>query len=408
MAEQESPPPDEAESPASTPTVAQPVHIQPARTDPEHRPTGKRHRTALLAVRLVTGLTIVLGAGGSGLWWLGAVQAEKMVTAWADFQRDAGAEVALGPVNIGGFPILWRAELTQGRVRLADGTRWEGTGLAVDVAPWRLERWGLALTGPQRLSVGDGGMFGLTATSAGGEGEVVVDWQRGQPAETRGALRSLTLQVELGGARAGTPVRVDALTFSAVRTRAEPAALPAGTTALTLALTVDGIADWPPMLLGGVLGATIGQVGFLARVTGPFVGTDGASLSDWSKAGGALTLDDLRLVWGGLRVIGHGDLVLDAGLQPAGTLWLDVWGGAGAVDALVQARRLRQDTAETIKALLRGLAAGAGGAGNGTEAPDPAPSARLPLMIGNGMVRLGPFPIARLPRFHWRGGAEKI
>jgi hypothetical protein len=101
-------------------------------------------------------------------------------------------------------------------------------------------------------------------------------------------------------------------------------------------------------------------------------------------------LSDVLLKWGPLTLTGDAQLGMDSRLQPAGKGVADVSGAAAALDALVDGGVVQPGMAATAKAVLGAMAQLPGG-----------DSVRLPFVLRDNTVSVGPIPLARLNDIVW-------
>jgi len=110
----------------------------------------------------------------------------------------------------------------------------------------------------------------------------------------------------------------------------------------------------------------------------------------WQEGGGAVSVSDALLKWGPLTLTGQAQLGLDSRLQPAGKGVADVSGAAAALDALVDGGVVQPGMAATAKAVLGAMAQLPGG-----------DKVRLPFVLRDNTVSVGPIPLARLNDIVW-------
>jgi hypothetical protein len=146
------------------------------------------------------------------------------------------------------------------------------------------------------------------------------------------------------------------------------------------------IGRWPLGAIVSALQATmrLHSPQLQARVPAP------VEAAAWQEGGGAVSLSDAVLKWGPLTLTGEAQLGLDKRLQPAGKGVANVIGAAAALDALVDGGVVQPGMAATAKAVLGAMAQLPGG-----------DAVRLPFVLRDNTVSVGPIPLARLNDIVW-------
>jgi hypothetical protein len=158
---------------------------------------------------------------------------------------------------------------------------------------------------------------------------------------------------------------------------------------LTLRAAQIGLPDigrWP-------LGAVVSAVGASVAIYSPKLQEHAPATAEaaaWHAGGGSVALTDTLLKWGPLTLTGAARLGLDDRLQPSGKGTVDVTGAAAALDALVGGGVLQAGLAATAKAVLGAMAQLPGG-----------DAVRLPLVLRDSTLSVGPIPLARLNDIVW-------
>ncbi len=334
-------------------------------------------------------------------WMVAADGLRRGLFVWADDRRAEGWAVAFDEPSVGGFPLRLRTELRNVRLAPPDGWwRWRGPPVRAETRPWRPRIVRLAFPGDHRLAL------------AG----------RGRPRELRlrfGAARA-TARFRANGAVAGLSARINRIeaddgirigslrwSFAAPRPGAAPDAGPGPKpSGARLALSASrfehpGLERREFVLPGRIdrplppidrLDAELALIGDL-DIEAAGIGRAAAALAAWRDAGGTIELDRLRVVWPPLTLEADGAFALDGALQPIGAMSARLRGYEEAIDALVEAGRLRASAALAARVVL----------GQGARrAPDGESSAALPLTLQDRRFSIGPIRLPPLPRIDWR------
>ena len=339
-----------------------------------------RLRRLRLALVSTAALAMVL-AGWYGWWLLAGAQLRHVIEDWSAAERGRGGTLAIGALEIGGFPLSIRAEAREVAVARADGGGWRTPELVAEAPLWWPMALSLRLTGRQEIHLPDG----RDASATGGDGRVVLGGASGITAA------SLTLA---GVAVLPAGPAIDRLTLSATL----PARVPANgsETGLGVSLEAAGYHLSSADAAGQPLGPVIQRLALDARIQGAPPALESRSLTAWSQSGGSLIIDGAEVRWGPVTISTTGALELDRALQPAGTLNSEIAGFGEAVDALVTSGWIRAKDAHTVKAVLTGLSPRVVNGGK--------PAIKLPVSLHDRFVHLGPFRLIPLPQMVWEGG----
>ncbi|WP_448206135.1 DUF2125 domain-containing protein [Azospirillum sp. sgz302134] len=324
-------------------------------------------------------LAVLVGAY-SVWWWQAASAVERGVLAWIEDQRANGALVEHRGLTVGGYPLVIRAALEAPHLATR-GAEWQGTRLVAEAPPWNHTRIALSLPGEQKLSLVSASQPPLDLLAkGGGQGHVLLTLA-GQPVELRLGFTDLVAQPN------AMPLPVAALDLTAT----QPPEPPAGhtDTGLSVSLTASGVTlpeDTP-----GSLGRKVEQALLSARVLGRPPKPEPASLSAWSRDGGTVELDSLKLDWGPLKLAMNGTLALDGTLQPQAALTAEVRGFQAVLDALQGFFRPKElALARTMLTMLARPAE-----------PGGEPVLTAPVTVQNRSLFLGPLKVAALPPVVW-------
>jgi len=137
------------------------------------------------------------------------------------------------------------------------------------------------------------------------------------------------------------------------------------------------------------LGPTIQEMVLQARLhrTPAVSGSANDMLRRWAQTGGTLAVDQLKLVWGPLKLEAQGNLKLDAQGRPEGQLDATLSDHPPLLDALVKAGTITRREASLAFAGMELLSAFQG------QTPG---HLRAPLIARDGLLYLGPLALAPL------------
>ena len=350
-----------------------------------------RRRSPFKAHAMLTTLGIITVVTGlwSGWWWVAGQMLHRSLDAWIAAARDQGNDIQFSRLVLGGFPLRIRATITDVAVVRRDGLAWRGPELVIEAPLWRVNTLHLSLGGRQEVRLPNDLETTMVITVAGGSGAVTLGGATGFT-EARATLKNL---VVLPSETSSLPVTVATLDLTA--SIPEAAVATPGETGLTVTLDAGRIQLPPDETLP--LGPGIESLAVAARVLGVPPRLTPANLTAWSRAGGALALDNARLRWGPLTLGAEGTLKLDRDLQPEGGLTAEIAGFGPAIDALIAAGWVKAKQGQTAKAIFNGLAPRRDGA-NGRDAE---PTARIPVSLHDHFLHLGPFRLLSLPIVVW-------
>lgn len=329
--------------------------------------------TKIRATLVTCALAALIAAGSWFGWTKVAEEFARRIDAWDSVQRANGFAVAHGAPAMSGFPIRWQAALAEPSLARADGQfSWRGPELRLIWRAWDPEQLDFSAPGLHIVDLALAqGPARITARLASAEaalrqapaGEILT-------ANIAGAVvdaRSLGLAFTARSLKLGVTQRPEMLTAAAVIEH--------------LAVT-EGL-DSP-------LGRDVEHLDLSAELAGPLdlSAPPRVALESFRDAGGTLTIKQLNLSWGPMRMRAEGVLTLDAELRPRGQLTAHVQGLADAI------RRF-----EAAGALPRNQATGLKIAGALLTRPngDGKPETELPLSFEGGTVFLGPVALAKLP-----------
>ncbi|CAK0775124.1 putative DUF2125 domain-containing protein [uncultured Gammaproteobacteria bacterium] len=362
----------------------------------------------LLRIGLVMWLVMALPSALYVAWWVFAsFTIRGLVTQVLEGERDAGSLVEYDQLQIGGFPLALRVSLGDSSIFRPDGSQWQSAGVSAEARPWRLRAVQLTFNGRQRLQVPAGSAL-LALTMERGQGRLDANPELTAVDGGWLSLTEVTLAPAGAGAGAGAGAAGPGLSGAEIAAATTTAATfdlslsrvpQVPTTASDLAATVDLVA-FKVRLPSGIptpLGRTLDLVNLSARLTGPLGRLDPEGLATWSRAGGAIEIDSLKLSWGPLHLEAKGRLTLDGALHPEGPLTVELTGTDQLLETLVVGGLVRAKDAPTVRSVLHAMSRKPASNDPGTiEGP-----VTLPLVIRKGFLFLGPIKLMPLPWVGW-------
>jgi hypothetical protein len=337
----------------------------------------------------------------SAAWYVIADRLEDVVTRWVTERREQGWVASYSAVQLEGFPLAWRANITDPTL-VSRGTlpafRWSGPAITLDWQPWNARRIGFTASDGHLLDLIDSSIDGAAKGSfRHAEGEMLFG--------ERGALARLTLTLDdaILGEQDSHRVDINRL-FATLDTAPPPRKEPAAgkTPSLHLTGAIHGVTL--PKKSQTPLGRTIGGIEIDATLIGHIApGKNGGAtreiLAAWRDDGGIVEIDHFKLGWSRLIVGASGTLALDAGLQPIIATSATISGHGETLDALVRA-----NTLGVGEALMARMAFGLLQRGGKDGKP---PEIKIALTIQNGWLYLGPVKLLRLAPIQWREQGRK-
>ena len=308
-------------------------------------------------LRLLLGFVFLLLAVHGAAWFWMTRQLGAGYAQWADAMRIQGWTVADGAPAASGWPLA--ADLVVPALLLeGSGISWSSDAVRLRIAPFAPGTLQIRPEGVQRVRVA-----GL------GELQAAAD----------AMLALVPLKAPDTADLAATEVRVATpwgeLTVAALGGRTTPFSATMWASGIGAPARSDAAAE-------ASFEATLSEAVPLSRST-----TRRARL--WRDAGGSLAVQQLALRWGELRVEGNGMVRLDGSLQPQAEASLRLTGYGTALRALGEAGVVSPSSAMAANAVL------------GLMARPSAGMVDVPLVLSDGVVRMGQIPLLRLPLLAW-------
>ncbi len=327
-------------------------------------------------------LLLVLAGAYSAFWFVVAGRIADGVGQWADALRGQNLDLSWRAVRVAGFPLAFRVELSDARLR--DGATPPGAELRLKMLsgsarPWNFRVWHVAAPDGLSATAGpvDAPIARLSARTV--EGSVALAGERGASVWLGLAEPVLEAGVRVAAHRADLRLVLPEQPPRTHADRAVAIALDAREIALPMAPApfrnpVDSVA----------LGVTV--MGAIAA------GQPREAAAAWRDSGGTLELDALALRWGTLAITGSGTVALDPELQPIGAFSGAIEGYDALIAAFVGAGRMRAGDARLARLALGMLA---------KPGPGGQPRIATSFTIQNGEMSLGPVKLGKAPRIAW-------
>ncbi|MBB6249559.1 DUF2125 domain-containing protein [Nitrospirillum iridis] len=354
-------------------------------------------------ITLVLFLVLVLVTGYAVWWHRMATRLLTLLDHNTDLARAAGATITYQPPTLGGFPLGIAITANQVKVEKPNGLSWTADTVKASAPVWRLDDVVLTLAkGGHATLPHEGARPGLDATAAIAGARVALDLATGILRSMRVDLSHAVLTVAAlpvpEGTAEGAPPPASLMPAGAYPlesfsiTVERPATPPTDHTGTGLILHLDVAGMTVPPVRS--LGPTLQRLVLAARVQGPLPAAPTVdAVTPWSKDGGTVEVDSLKLDWGDLHLVANATLALDDNLQPQGSGSAELSGLDSLVDALKDGGTLHPNQAALVRA---GLALLAKPSANGG-----APSLKLPITMQNHKLQIGPLAVGHYPDIVW-------
>jgi hypothetical protein len=304
---------------------------------------------------------------------------------WEDQARAHGWTVSEGGRFVSGWPFgasltISKVEIAGGEHALPGGIRWEAGRTILSVS----------LTAPFTLQVEPQGQEVIRLSHMQpivfNTEHILARSPLGRRQDQEGWLTAQGVTGGIVGSGHPQDVRLESLTLH-LRVRDGKTDGVAGELELAArGIDLPDIGRWP-------LGATVASLGGTLQLSSPNIASGQGAREEaaaWRDGGGRVSLHDGALRWGPLGLRGEAQLGLDGRLQPAGNGTADISGAAAALDALVDAKVIAPGIGATGKAVLSVMPAAPG-----------STALRLPFVLRDNTLSVGPIPLARLNDVKW-------
>jgi hypothetical protein len=325
-------------------------------------------------MRVLLWISIVLGLGWSGYWFVGRGAVERGAEAFFAAAPAQGLEASHAGLAVRGFPNRFDLTVTEPRIADQGGAfRWQAPFvqlLSLSYRPWHV----IAAFAPeQRLTLG---AMDFLLDSAKLQASVVVT------PNTRLALDRTTLvgdELALSSAQGGWTVRATELRLASRSLSDLGDQHQIGLEAKDLRPDAEfsaGLGGLPARIDTLRLDAVLALTAPLDR----FAGEVRPQITQ-------IDLRDAQILWGQTELLAKGQVTVSAG-TPEGRIDLTLRGWRQIVPALVASGIIRPELAQTAERMLEALALQSGD----------AEVLNLPLILAGGQMRLGPLPLGPAPR----------
>ncbi len=349
------------------------------RLPPRRTQAGRGRGRGLLIGAAALGALL---AGLDTVLWVRAERAlDRQLAGLVAAARAAGWDFEADGDSRGGWPdaatlTLRHPSLHGGARPLPGGIAWSGDGVMLS----------LPLLHPHRPTLLADGTQTVTMASALPGSPTVRFWGSGlslRLPDRQGAmqdglrLHADVLHVALAGAGPDDVAEAADLT---ARLRWRPSPTPGGAGQVALSLFLRDLALPVPGQGGEAAGGDrADRIVQQARLEATLIGRPGSP-------GSRLRIGRAEIDWGGSRVRFAGQASLRADGSPDGDFVLELADAGPALRRLRGAGFIDAGTEQAMAAVLGLIAAG-----------EPGPALRLPLLLRDGMLRLGEIPLLRLP-----------
>lgn len=318
-------------------------------------------------------LFIAAALGWVSYWFYLAGQIETRLAAWAEGERERGAQVSYEAPKRHGFPTLMRLELAEVSYAPAE-TPWRATTARIDINVNVLNPHHLIAEAkaPIALSRSDGSVTNIEADA------LLASVRMNGDALAQAGIEADNLRLD-------DPAKEGVFTAVKLVANVRPDARAAGE--YQLALEVTGMHLPRPVRSFEQFGLDLPR--FNAAIVAEhgaelLNNTEGDPLEPWREAGGRLRFEALALHWGPLEVTGTGQGGLDDQRRLQGALNLPIERPAPIFRALAEAPGLDQSTKQALTLLAMGY----------TVSGD---DITLDVEANNGVMRLEGLSVRTLP-----------
>lgn len=331
---------------------------------------------------VVVVLLLALSGFYSAAWFFVADRMAQEIAHWADSERARNLDLSWARLDIAGYPLAFRIEASE--VRLRDRMRGREAELHTPVLsararPWDFRVWQIAAPAGLSAFAGPAEAPRARLTADAAKGEIVLGDNR---------QTSVTLDLENPALDAGGKIGAGTATVSV----SVPETPPQTHTEPALGLAVEASGLQPPSA-PAALRPRIDTVSFAVRVLGPVPDLPPRQAAEsWRDAGGTLELDRLGVHWGELWITGSGTAALGRELQPEGAFSGSVQGYDQLMSALTEAGVIGGGG---IAVARLGLSLLSKPGQNGK------PQIPASFTIQNGEMFLGPARLGKAPHIDW-------
>jgi hypothetical protein len=332
---------------------------------------------------------LIIVAGATGSWFLGADMVRDRVSAMARTSVGSGGSFTASAITVTGFPFTFDAKITGIRVtgRTPRGLwEWQAEQVKARISPWRKSTVSFDLAGGHKLRFRVGRRpLDLHITAAAAPGEFTA-----AAADAPRIVKVNASKLVIRDATTGQRIDAESASiqiFTTAQAKTSSSESSAGLLVEFKGVTLPKAAD---KLLGRKLERFAAEIQVLGDLPLPL---ERPRLKRWHINGGVLDIKNLDLVWGPAKLSGNGTMGLDEALQPEASLTARITGHRKTVDALVAAGIVQKRVARGVKLVLDMMSR--------QTKPGAEAVIRLPLSIQNRVIYIGLARLARLPQIRW-------
>lgn len=326
-------------------------------------------------------IVVLLATTWSVWWYIGASGQEAGLAHWLEQRRDEGWQAEAASIEVTGYPMNFRLEARE--IALADprsGWSWEAPSLIAESTPDTPTR--MAVTWPSRQTMavpGDRAEIRSETMTA------LMDLRPGPSMELRqtsAQIRTLAIAAQSGWTAGAETVDLD------IAERPED---------LGPAHAYDILLDGTKLRLPKELVAQIDPTGWLrpsvdrlsvkghAAFDDPL---DRLTVEDGRLALRAATIREAGFEWGDMRLVIKGAISVNDAGYPEGDIRIEAREWRQMVRLAVSSGLIDRQTAGTVTDAVEFVTALTG----------TGDTLSIPLGLGGGNIKIGPFAIARAPR----------
>ena len=323
-------------------------------------------------------MVAIIAATYSGYWFIIAAKTERLVERWTAGESPS-FRITHSGISTSGFPFAIRLRI-EDPIFTSDNrrVRWDLAAAILELQPWNLRRYRLAVFGPHRVDLGRS-KYSFAIAS---EHAVVVAELNGNGSLSRAEFNLRGVNITDDGAQALALAELEVRLSVADR-------MPDSHTNSSFEMSLSASSVALPNLDAPPLGSEIKSLRAGLKLLGSIDRFDQASVDAWRREGGTLEVQWLQANWGALDLRAVGTASLDDQLRPLAALTADIRGLADALVALASMGLISKFAATTGSAAVGLMAKPSSDGGQ--------PVLSVPLTAQDGGLFLGPLKLARLP-----------
>ena len=314
----------------------------------------------------------------TGYWFYAKGQIRNDIEAWIFEQKAAGYTIHSDRIRISGYPYRFRITVTAPQVVTpeSDGALdIRMNTLSAHALPYDFTHWIVEAEGPLVIQPTTGTAASATHIDAA---HALISVNTNRQGETR-RIGAEFDQVAISRTNGGSN-DIRAIDQIRINGRVEEEDL------LRIRAGFIGLATTETALspqMQAAFGDTAQEIRFQVGITQWSALAREGDAANWTRAGGALEIENAALEWGPAQLTGTGQIALDSQARPDGRLSLNVSDPDALADALIAGGLVPEENAQALR-----LAA--------MMAPRGPDGVALPFRIRDGGVYLGPVRLGSL------------